>query len=424
MSLIVYLILPSFSSLVPRGMMNQGPKFNAPMHGGPQHQQQPSHHNHGPQQTPVTPDNTLKNAIPTSVSTAATPVVPLTSTANKIEDVGTPTEDEKKTSARDLITGTLDDPLQEGDNLSEFSDDGDEILVKNDEELRLEQEELLKQQQLTTTTTTTAEEGQTVDNALPETGEEEEVKKDLPIDHQSLDDQDDLTLDFEEISDGELEEDSAKVKGLGDALGVDWAGLVAAVEPRDPGKSAGEGQGDLKTSVKEMWAPKRIFRDVGISVRMAGMELAKRLLGGGDLVEEKVGGMRIKNEPLDEEEEGQQLNGDGQPKEEQLEVKSADQEDLKEITEVDLVANPIASCQVSLRRKMQWRSNLIVNRNSAAGGVNPVALCARRDLQIRRQLCGLPAGEIQLRKDRNDEQQQQELKALAMECFAKATAVY
>lgn len=134
--------------------------------------------------------------------------------------------------------------------------------------------------------------------------------------------------------------------------------------------------------------------------------------------------MRIKNEPMDEEEEGQQLNGNEPPKVEDQEVKSADQEDLKEMTEVDLVANPIASCQVSLRRKMQWRSNLIVNRNAVTGGVNPVALCARRDLQIRRQLCGLPAGEIQLRKDRNDEQQQQELKALAMECFAKATAVY
>ena len=34
-----------------------------------------------------------------------------------------------------------------------------------------------------------------------------------------------MDLDFEEISDGELEEESRN-KGLGDALGVDWASLA------------------------------------------------------------------------------------------------------------------------------------------------------------------------------------------------------
>lgn len=370
-------------------MMNQGPKFNAPTHG------QQGHHAVVPS-TQVAEKPRPEIPVATPVATPATTVTTVVTPSAKIEDVGTPTEDEKKTVPREGGTGGEGD-LQEGDNLSEFSDDGDEILDKNETELRQQSQQSGNPSAV----------GLAADEAVvvgeESAGVKEEEKKEDQDDAQPEGD-DDLTLDFEEISDGELEEESSK--GLGDALGVDWAGLVAAAEPKESKPT-----GQLKTTVKEMWEPKRIFRDVGISVRMAGRELAERLLG--QEVTEAVGLMKIKKEPLDEgEEEEEQLEENVK---EELVKSSAD-------VQVDLAANPIASCQVALRRRMLWRSNLIVNRSVApVAGLKPVALCARRDLQIRRQLCGLPAAEIQL-GGRGDEQQLTEMKALAMEVFVKATA--
>lgn len=393
----------------PRGMMNQGPKFNAPLHN-----LQPHHQNVQPGGGPQGPETPIKPRVePPSVagrspsSTAGhSAVVPPASA--KIEDVGTPTEDEKKTVVKSA-SGEGGEDLAEGDNLSEFSDDGDDILVLPLDELK--QQSLLDRPAV--------EEGVTVPAlAVGEPGDEKE-KKEVGGEE---DPEDDLTLDFEEISDGELEEESSKVKGLGDALGVDWAGLVAAVrEPREKLNRVG----DLKATVKEMWEPKRIFRDVGISVRMAGRELAERLLGVNKEEEEKTadGLIRvIKKEPLDEGEEEEMPTETVKEEQQQQTVKKEEGE--KEI-HVDLGENPIAGCQVALRRRMMWRSNLIVNRSvgGMGTGVNPVALCARRDLQIRRQLCGLPAGEIRLGRAA-DEQQQSEMKALALEVFAKATAVH
>ncbi|CAG4941524.1 unnamed protein product [Parnassius apollo] len=45
-------------------------------------------------------------------------------------------------------------------------------------------------------------------------------------------DEDVTNLDFEEISDGELEEERTRA-GLGDALGVDWASLGADARRRE-----------------------------------------------------------------------------------------------------------------------------------------------------------------------------------------------
>lgn len=316
------------------------------------------------------------------------PVSGATSAAPKIEDVGTPTEDEKKMTGREGVPG---EENVEGDNLSEFSDDGDEILDKNDEEqLRLQQgpSEVPGADD-------NARDGATVTDDAEERNVERRGGGNAGDD---LTNQDDLTLDFEEISDGELEEESAKVKGLGDALGVDWAGLVAEqrVEEKRPATDS---------TVKEMWQPRRIFRDVGISVRMAGAELAQRLLG------EDPQRVRIKAEPLDEDAPHMEARaGVGAP--------SADA--------VNVLDNPVASCQVALRKRNQLRAALIVNKSG-----NQVALCARRDLQIRRQLCGLPAWEIQMGgRSRGAglgaelQQQQEELRSLAIEMFAKATAVH
>lgn len=365
-------------------MSNQGPKFNAPaMHG---HQ---SHHptSTTPQQQQLPAESqVIKPRAEVVVPAAATAPTPSTApSAGKVieEDVGTPTEDEKKTVA---VAGGGED-LPEGDNLSEFSDDGDDILDKNDSESTKQQS-----QQSVAVLPAEREAEEAVPVAAGTAVGEEKVAADEMADGGA--DQDDLTLDFEEISDGELEEDPSKVKGLGDALGVDWAGLVAAaVEPREAKEAAAvEVRGG---TAKEMWRPQRIFKDVGISVRMAGWELAERLLGQKGT----EGLVRVKKEPMEE--------GDGEEGKREVVVKG-------EGEEVDLQEHPVASCQVAFRRRLLWRSNLMVNS---------VALCARRDLQLRRQLCGLPAQEIQVGGGgRGDEQQQNELRALAMEVFAKATA--
>lgn len=79
------------------------------------------------------------------------------------------------------------------------------------------------------------------------------VQKDESID------EDNMELDFEEISEDELEEES-KIKGLGDALGVDWASLVAESRPRTKPIS----------SAKLRWESHNVLVNLGVSVKLAG----------------------------------------------------------------------------------------------------------------------------------------------------------
>lgn len=78
------------------------------------------------------------------------------------------------------------------------------------------------------------------------------------------------TMDFEEISDGELEEDiKTSGKGLGDALGVDWESLVKETQPR---KSAPGNQNS-----ENRWQCKAILHRIGVSAKYAGEDLMKKL---------------------------------------------------------------------------------------------------------------------------------------------------
>lgn len=77
-------------------------------------------------------------------------------------------------------------------------------------------------------------------------------------------------MDFEEISDGELEEDvKTSCKGLGDALGVDWESLVKESLPRRPTNHE---------NPQDRWHFKSIIQRIGISVRAAGREFVDDLL--------------------------------------------------------------------------------------------------------------------------------------------------
>ncbi|KAJ8681159.1 hypothetical protein QAD02_016946 [Eretmocerus hayati] len=80
------------------------------------------------------------------------------------------------------------------------------------------------------------------------------------------------TMDFEEISDGELEEDvKTSCKGLGDALGVDWESLVKESQPRRSTATSHD-------NVQDRWQCKAVFQRIGISVKAAGQEFVQTLL--------------------------------------------------------------------------------------------------------------------------------------------------
>jgi hypothetical protein len=87
----------------------------------------------------------------------------------------------------------------------------------------------------------------------------------------SIEDESMETMDFEEISDGELEEDvKTSCKGLGDALGVDWESLVKESQPRRPIAASHD-------NIQDRWQCKAVFQRIGISVKAAGQELVEKL---------------------------------------------------------------------------------------------------------------------------------------------------
>ncbi|KAG8338359.1 Tuberous sclerosis 2-like protein [Homalodisca vitripennis] len=89
---------------------------------------------------------------------------------------------------------------------------------------------------------------------------DQRLLEDRPSEEENID-----NLDFEEISDEELEEEARANKGLGDALGVDWASLVAESRPRVV--EAGPG------AARRRWQPENILARIGVSMEYAGVDL-------------------------------------------------------------------------------------------------------------------------------------------------------
>lgn len=171
-------------------------------------------------------------------------------------------------------------------------------------------------------------------------------------------------MDFEEISEDELDEES-RVKGIGDALGVDWASLVAESRPRIKPVS----------SAKRRWESHNVLVNLGISVDMAGEALVKDILrehAEAELKEEQEN-----KEIKDNNEETLIANGD----KENGGVKESVKNESEEIT----ITHPVAAIQVAIRENQQVRKNLF-----ASAGPYRRALCARRDLAVRRHLSHLP----------------------------------
>jgi hypothetical protein len=253
---------------------------------------------------------------------------------------------------------------------------------------------------------TSHEEGQIDD------GDDNKDNKDISKIHANKELKKEMDLDFEEISDGELEEE-LRLKGIGDALGVDWASLAKetcrrVIKPLD----------ESYDSIKTRWTPHRILWDIGISVNLAGEEFARQTMleAREKLKQEKLdrklklkqiikeesnefagqeieGGIKIKQEPMD----GTDVITDEiiAFKKEKLEnneekATESDDDDLLLNENEDVISHPLASMQVFLRKMKIQRKNLIMNATGKYGR----ALSARQDLKIRRQLCKLPAEEI------------------------------
>lgn len=181
---------------------------------------------------------------------------------------------------------------------------------------------------------------------------------------ESMDDEN-MDLDFEEISEDELEEET-RVKGLGDALGVDWASLVAESRPRVKPVS----------SAKKRWESHNVLVNLGISVEMTGEDLAKEIFREHALAkkEEELEVSKVKEENLQSELNGVVI------KQEIKEEPAEPQENV----EVE-IPHPIAAVQVAMQENRAVRKALF----SSAGPFRR-ALCARRDLAIRRHLSHLP----------------------------------
>lgn len=215
-------------------------------------------------------------------------------------------------------------------------------------------------------------------------------------------------MDFEEISDGELEEES-RIKGLGDAVGVDWASL--AKETQRPIKHEPD---EFMSSTKSRWTSHRILWDIGVSAKLAGEDFTRRVLTAarsklrsekqelrqqlkqrqiekaeltnGDLkaetdVADQGSDIKIKSEPKDEEE------AKHEPNEEDTSEADGPIEDFE--LESDVLMHPLAGVQVLMRRFQTKRQNLILHSTGKYGR----ALSSRKDMKIRRQLCNLSTRE-------------------------------
>ncbi|KAL1377863.1 hypothetical protein pipiens_004112 [Culex pipiens pipiens] len=322
------------------------------------------------------------------------------------------------------------EPMDE-DNLSEISDDPDDILTREEEIAQLNESAAAA---AATADKQSAEHGESSSaDGLPQEGSElgaaaaaatseetaaqqhpdpkdpkvagklhanKELKKDFE------------TLDFEEISDGELEEEN-KFKGLGDALGVDWASLAQETRAKLRPEQT------IPVSARNRWKAHHILLDIGISVRLAGEAYAQRVLTESkDKLRDEIHefkaaaaaqkqaavkreeeaqqlfhGVKIKKEVLDEDEQKEVAEREQQAaiKEEAESAAAAEEQTEQEanLAEMDKILHPVASVHVAMRERARARRNLILR----AAGPCSRALSARRDLEIRRQLCGFPPQE-------------------------------
>ncbi|XP_055630534.1 fl(2)d-associated complex component-like isoform X2 [Toxorhynchites rutilus septentrionalis] len=327
------------------------------------------------------------------------------------------------------------EPLEE-DNLSEISDDPDDILTREEEitqaiessgadklssgdpnalgqgandAANIGSDELLANSSSLQSQQSNTNWDHSGDASA--SGQEAKDAKEAGKLHANKELKEEMDLDFEEISDGELEEEN-KFKGLGDALGVDWASLT--LETRAKLKP----EQTIPVSARNRWKAHHILLDIGISVRLAGEAYAQRVLTESkeklreeidefkaaaerkkvaavkkEEEEQMINGVKIKKEILDEDDQEArkeaEQDGNSIKKEEGIDDSKEATEQETNLAEMDKILHPVAAVHVAMRERLQARRNLILH----AAGPHSRALSARRDLEIRRQLCGFPPQE-------------------------------
>lgn len=228
------------------------------------------------------------------------------------------------------------------DDLSEISDDADDILNRDEEIIEQIPGETNIADQTETLSVKDQQNSATSQKSHSPSRSPNRIPKEESIDEENMD------LDFEEISEDELEEES-RVKGIGDALGVDWASLVAESRPRIKPMS----------SAKRRWESHNVLVNLGISVDLAGEDLVKDILQ-----EHTEAELKYQNDEKNEDSETPNVNG---------------------VRETMAISHPVGVIQVANREKQAVRKALF-----SSAGPNCRALSARRDLMIRRHLCNLP----------------------------------
>ncbi|XP_068621669.1 fl(2)d-associated complex component-like isoform X2 [Battus philenor] len=241
------------------------------------------------------------------------------------------------------------------DDLSEISDDPDDILEREDMlDQNMDEDSQVEQ---TNEEVTSKPDGFEKESTQDTSGAGEEKES-----QEGKDDEDVTNLDFEEISDGELEEE--RTRGLGDALGVDWASLVADARRREQVPSTG--------GARDRWRPERVLARLGLSLHMAGESTVQNIL---EKNAENLQAQNAENPP----------NNDG----EKVLVQNGQCENtVKQIPVNVNTLHPIASIQVAIEKRKHQRAVLFGSGCEITRG-----LSARRDLALRRYLCHLPAVE-------------------------------
>ncbi|XP_055551369.1 fl(2)d-associated complex component isoform X2 [Wyeomyia smithii] len=380
------------------------------------------------------------DAVPIPISAAPVPAAAVAVTTEAINVTAAQGESvAESVPAVEKVQESAAEPILDEDNLSEISDDPDDILTR-EEDVSSQLHESSSGDKLSSTEqdpssgggthlgNTNSEEAQL---SIPQPAgvhQTETQASSVAVNQQELKDakeagklhankelKEEMDLDFEEISDGELEEEN-KVKGLGDALGVDWASLAhetrAKLKPEQT----------IPVSARNRWKSHHILLDIGISVRLAGEAYAQRVLTGSkeklreeieefkaaaaaaeqqkvaavkkEQEEQLFNGIKIKKEVLDEDEQEAQkelerkqatkMKSENEPAESR---ETSEQE--ANLAGIDKILHPVASVHVAMRERARARRDLIL----CSSGPHSRALSARRDLEIRRQLCGFPPQE-------------------------------
>lgn len=181
----------------------------------------------------------------------------------------------------------------------------------------------------------------------------------------------------------------SRIKGLGDALGVDWSSLI-----KESKALMREKLSKKETSAKQRWNPNQILLDIGVSYKMAGGTFAQKTLLNAfeELKTEAENIPTIKTEANDENHmdidiKTENVHFDDNLKEEKINGKC----DIDEtsIVQPKLHLHPLPCVQRAAQNLCEKQNRLIFN----ATGPYSRGLCTKRDIAMRRQLCNLAVNE-------------------------------